>query len=104
MHFVVLGVHDANTCPMSNARTRELLKQLAPQVPAIAEKNQVTIVAGPYVNREHVTVVVVETERAEYLDRFVVEARLAQWNTIRILPSLPMQEGLAELDELPALF
>lgn len=104
MHFVVLGEHTAHLCPTANATTRELLLKVAPEIPALAEKHGVTIVAGPYVNREHLTVVVVETERAEDLDRFLVESRLAQWNTLRILPSLSMQAGIEELNQLPALY
>jgi uncharacterized protein with GYD domain len=50
---------------------------MAPQIPAMAEKHGVNIVAGPFVNREHTVVVVVETDRAEALDSFLVEARLA---------------------------
>jgi hypothetical protein len=53
---------------------------------SIAEKNGVTIVAGPFANREHTLVVVVETDRAEAPDSFVLESRLARWNTVRILP------------------
>lgn len=104
MHFVVLGVHDADVCPMSNAKSRKLLMDMAPEIPAIAERNHVKIVAGPFVNREHLTVVVTEADRAEDLDRFLVETRLAQWNTVRILPSHPMQQALAEMEEVPALF
>lgn len=104
MHFVILGEHGPEVCPTSNSKTRELLLEIAPQIPGIADRNGVKIVAGPYVNREHVTVVVVEADRAEGLDRFLVEARLAQWNTVRILPSMPMQEGLGEMPDLPPLF
>ncbi len=104
MHFVLLGEHTAEACPTSNAKTRKLLQEMAPQMSQIAERNGVNIVAGPYVNREHVTVAVLETDSPEALDRFVVESRLAQWNSVRILPSLSMQQGIAELEELPPLF
>lgn len=104
MHFVLFGVHNAEVCPTSNAKTRDLLLKTAPEIPAIAERAGVTIVAGPYVNREHTTVVVVEAEAAEQVDRFLLETRLAQWNTVRILPSLPLQEGLEEVREHASLF
>lgn len=104
MHFVLFGVHNAEVCPTSNAKTRGLLLKTAPQVPAIAERTGVTIVAGPYVNREHTTVVILKAETAESVDRFLVETRLPQWNTMRILPSLPLQEGLQEVEEGESLF
>ena len=104
MHFVVVGTHSAEVCPLSNAKTKALLQEIGPQVFNIAEKTSVNIVAGPFVNREHTVVAIVETERPEALDSFLVETRLAQWNQIRIMPSLPMQEAMQELQEATTLF
>ena len=62
------------------------------------------LLAGPFINREHLTVVIAEAERAEALDAFILESRLAQWNTVRILPSHPMEEGMKEIVEGTSLF
>jgi hypothetical protein len=104
VHFVVLASHSPEICPTSNTKTKGLLLELAPQIPAIAQKHGVNIVAGPFVNREHMAVVIVETDRADALDDFLVDSRLAQWNQVRILPSRPMQESLTELQEGTSLF
>lgn len=104
MHYVVLGTHSAEVCPTSNATTRQLLVDIGPQIPKIAERNSVKIVSGPWVNREHATVTIVEASNGEDLDRFLVESRLAQWNTIRVLPSLSMEQGMQELQDQAALF
>jgi uncharacterized protein with GYD domain len=104
MHFVLLGVHSAEVCPTSNAKTRDLMLKLGPEVPAIAERTGVNLVAGPFVNREHTMVAVVESDRAENVDRFLVETRLHQWNQIRILPSLPIEEGMKDVQEGTPLF
>lgn len=104
VHFVLLAVHNADVCPTSNSKTRELLLKTAPEIPSIAERAGVKIVAGPYVNREHTTVVIVEAERSEDVDRFLVETRLPQWNSVRVLPSLPMEEGIKEVQEQTPLF
>lgn len=104
MHFVLLGTHNPDICPTSNAKTRELLLKTAPEIPGIAARTGVKIVAGPYVNREHTTVVIVEADRADEIDRFLVESRLPQWNSVRILPSLPMAEGIKEVAENAPLF
>jgi uncharacterized protein with GYD domain len=77
---------------------------LAPQMSAIAEKHGVNIVSGPFANREHTLVVIVETDRADALDSFVLESRLAQWNTVRILPSVPMEAAMRELQAATMLF
>jgi hypothetical protein len=64
----------------------------------------VRTVAGPFVNQEHMVVVVVEAERSEDVDDFLVESRLAQWNQLHILPSRTMEEGIREIEESTSLF
>jgi uncharacterized protein with GYD domain len=81
-----------------------VLLEVAPQIPGIADKHGVNIVAGPFANREHTVVVIVETDRSEALDTFLVETRLTQWNQVRILPSIPMEEALRDIQEGTSLF
>jgi hypothetical protein len=104
MHYVILGVHSPEVCPTSNAATKALLLEIAPQIPKVAEENSVKIVAGPFVNREHTAVVIVEAARSEDLDAFLMQTRLLQWNQVRILPSLTMEEGIKEIQESSSLF
>lgn len=104
MHFVLLADHSADICPTSNAKTRALMMEIGPTVPKIAEQSGVKIVAGPYVSREHTTVVIVEADKADSVDRFLAESRLSQWNSVRILPSLPMAQAMQEFEAQPALF
>ena len=104
MQYVVLGTHGPEICPTSNAKIRDLMMTVGPQIPKLAEKHGVKIIAGPYVNREHLTVVIVEADRSEDLDQFLMEARLPQWNTVRIIPSVSMQEGMAELEGQQPVF
>ena len=104
MHYVVLGTHSPEICPLSNAKTKALLLEIGPQISDIAKQHGVNIVAGPFVNREHTTVVIVETERADHLDAFLGASRLHQWNQLHILPSLPLEEGMKDLQEATSLF
>jgi hypothetical protein len=104
VHFVILASHPPEICPTSNAKTKGLLLEMAPQIPSIAQKHGVNILAGPFVNREHTAVVIVETDRADGLDDFLVDSRLAQWNRVRVMPSRPLQEGLAEIQESASVF
>ena len=104
MHFVVLASHSPEICPTSNAKTKALLLELGPQIPGIAQKHGVNIVAGPFVNREHTAVTIVETDRVDGLDDFIVDSRLSQWNQVRVLPSRSLQEGMTEIQEGASLF
>ena len=104
MHYVILGEHSAEVCPTSNAKTKALLLEMGPQIPGIAEKNGVRLVAGPFVNREHTTVVIAESDRPEGVDAFILQSRLAQWNRMRVIPSMPMEEGMKDVAEGTPLF
>jgi hypothetical protein len=102
--FVLLAEHNAEVCPTGNATTRDLMLQMAPEIPGIADKARVNIVAGPYVNREHLIVTAVEAANAESVDEFVVGSRLQQWNTVRVVPSYTIEEVMQELQEGTSLF
>jgi hypothetical protein len=104
MHYVILAEHSAEVCPTSNAKTRSLLLEIGPQIPKLAEQHKVTLVSGPFVNREHVAVVVAQADRSEDLDAFLTASRLPQWNRVRIIPSLPIEEGMKEIQAANSIF
>jgi len=104
MKYVLLATHGPDICPTANAQVRALMMESGPEIPKVAERHGVKILAGPLVNREHTTVAVVEADKAEDLDRFLVESRLPQWNSVRILPSLTMEDAMKDIDDQPSLF
>ncbi|EPJ40020.1 hypothetical protein STAFG_2892 [Streptomyces afghaniensis 772] len=78
--------------------------QTAPDIPNLAQKAGVEIVAGPFVNREHTIVVVVQSDKVENVDRLLIDSRLPQWNRVRVLPSLTMEEGLTDIEAQTPIF
>ncbi|MYT33329.1 hypothetical protein GTY73_32200 [Streptomyces sp. SID8354] len=78
--------------------------QVASKIPEFAEKAGVTVVAGPFANREHVIVMIVSAEKAESVDQFLVDSRLAHWNRVHVLPSLKMEDALQEVEEMTPVF
>jgi hypothetical protein len=104
MHFVLLATHTADVCPLSNSKTRDLMLETAPQITDIAERNGVNMVAGPYVSDEHLVVTVVEADKAEQVHQLLSDSRLNQWNTVRVVPVLTVQEGMKEIQEGTSLF
>ena len=104
MDYVLLATHGPEICPTSNATTRELMNEMGPQIPKVAEQAGVKILAGPYVSREHTTVVIVQAGTGEALDQFLVESRLPQWNSVRVLPVLTMQAAMQEINDQPAIY
>jgi hypothetical protein len=104
MHFVLLASHGPEICPSSNAKMRDMMLKQAPEIPALAKRLGVNLVAGPFVSREHISVVVVEAAKAEAVDQFISESGLAQWNSVKVLPSLTMEEAMKEINTLKPIF
>src|SRR5437870_13380665 len=104
MLFVLLADHTAETCPTSNSTTREILLKGGQEIPNMAKRLGVNIVTGPLGNREHLVVLVVESQSADAVDQFIVESGLQQWNRVRVIPSKTMQEGLQEISKLKPIF
>jgi hypothetical protein len=46
----------------------------------------------------------VEADKAEQVDSFIHEARLDQWNQVRVISSIPMEDIMGEVADSPALF
>ena len=105
MIYVLLAEHDAQVCPTSNSRMREVMLKGASEIPNVAKKHGVKIIAGPWANWEHVTVAALEADKAESVDRFIAESGLAQWNRVRVLPSRPLiPDGIKEVESSRPLF
>lgn len=104
MHYVLLATHSPETCPLSNSKTKELLLQVAPEISSMAEKAGVTLVAGPFVNHEHTVVTIVKADKVESVDQLLEETRLSQWNSVRVVPSLTMEEGMEEIQRQTPIF
>jgi hypothetical protein len=100
--FVVTLVHTSDQCPTANSKVRERVVGGAAEIPGLAEKLGVKIVAGPLVlASEHESVAVVEADRVESVNDFIQRSGLIQWNSVRVSLAEPLQEALGRLDSLP---
>ena len=89
---------------MSNAKTRELLKQGAPQMADLAKKFGVKIVTMNVYGPDHVILMVAEAADIEAVRNFIQETRLMQWNTVTVNPTWSFEDAMARVDKVPALF
>jgi hypothetical protein len=104
MIYVLLTEHSPDMCPQANTRTREFLSKAGPETPNVAKPHGATIVAGAYVSREHLSVLVVESPRGESVDSFIGDSGLAQWNRVRVIASQSMADGVIEMDHMKPMF
>jgi hypothetical protein len=102
--FAVIAEHPPELCPTSNARTRQMLKEGAAQIPRLAERLGVEIVTLRIFGPDHIVLAVVEANDIEVVRDFVLQSRLIQWNTTNINATYSMEEALARADDLEAIF
>jgi hypothetical protein len=100
--YVIRLTHPPDQCPAANSKVRERIVQGASEIPKLADRLGVKIVAGPLVlGSEHEGVAIVESERVETVNDFVEQSGLVQWNSVRVSMATPLQDALAGLDKLP---
>ncbi|MGA2790519.1 MAG: hypothetical protein ABSF00_07110 [Candidatus Bathyarchaeia archaeon] len=104
MQFVVFAEHPPELCPMSNAKTRQMMKQGAKEMPDLAKKLGVKIVTMNVYGPEHVILAVMEATDIEAVRNFILQSRLIQWNTTKINATWSFEDTLAKLDQLPTIF
>ena len=102
--FAVVAEHPPDLCPTSNARTRRMLKDGAGQLPQLAEKLGVEIGTLRIFGPDHIILLVVESEDIDSVRNFALQSGLMQWNTVKIHATYSIQEALAMIDEVEAIF
>ena len=102
--FAVIAEHPPELCPTSNARTRQMMKEGAPQIPHLAEQLGVDIVTLRVFGPDHIVLAVVEADDIEAVRDFIFQTGLIQWNTTSIHPTYSMDEALARADDMEAIF
>ena len=102
--FAVIAEHPPNLCPTSNAQTRQLLKEGASQIPQLAEQLGVDIGTLRIFGPDHIILAVVEADDIDSVRNFALQSRLMQWNTVKINATYSIEEAVAMIDDVEAIF
>jgi hypothetical protein len=102
--FAVVAEHPPHLCPTSNAQTRQILKDGASQIPRLAEQLGVSIGTLRVFGPDHIILAVVDADDIESVRTFALQSRLMQWNTVKIHATYSIEEAVAVLDEVEAIF
>ena len=102
--FAVIAEHPPNLCPMSNALTRQMMKEGAGQMPQLTEQLGINIVTFRILGPDHIFVAVVEADDIDVVRNFIVQSRLMQWNTVKVHATYSMEEALTMIDEVETIF
>jgi hypothetical protein len=100
--YVVKLQHTSEACPTANTKARERMIKGAPEIPKLAQKLGIRFVAGPLVlGSTHESIAVVETDRIETVEEFILQAGLMQWNTIHVFAAKTLEESMKDLEKIP---
>jgi hypothetical protein len=102
--YAVIAEHPPDLCPVSNAQTRQMLKEGASQIPQLAEQLGVDIGTLRIFGPDHIILAVVEADDIESVRTFALQSRLMQWNTVKIHATYSIEEAVALIDEVEAIF
>ena len=102
--FAVIAEHLPDLCPTSNAQTRQMLKEGASQIPQLAEQLGVNIGTLRIFGPDHIILAVVESDDIDSVRTFALQSRLMQWNTVKIYATYSIEEAVAMIDEVEAIF
>jgi hypothetical protein len=102
--FALIAEHPPDLCPTSNAKTREMLKEGASQIPQLAAQLGVDIGTLRIFGPDHIILAVVEADDIDSVRNFALQSRLMQWNTVKIHATYSIEEAIAMIDEVEAIF
>lgn len=80
------------------------MKQGAKEIPHVAQRLGVKIIALNVYGPDYQVLAVVEATDIEKVREFVMQSRLVRWNTTAIHPTWTLEEALAKADKLPTIF
>ena len=85
--FGVFATHSPESCPLNNAKNREILMQMDKKLEEKMSQNGVTKIIGFYFSvLEHQWTIILEAEKAHGIETFCIDAGISAFNTIKIVP------------------
>ena len=104
MQYLIVGQHPPDLCPSANESIRNLAREGGKEMPALAEKLGVKLLATYVPMTNHQVYVSVEADDANSVREFAFQGRLGQWNTVEILQVSTLEEALTRIEELPTIY
>lgn len=96
-HFVVISRHTAESCPLTNGKTRQIALDAMGSLLELANKYGIQVIGAWSVNPEHMTVLVFDAVNLDSILKFSMEPALLKWwsfNTTEIKPATTFEETL----------
>jgi uncharacterized protein with GYD domain len=102
--YLIVCEHPPNLCPAANEKIRNLAAEGGEQMPVLAEKLGVKLLATYVPMTNHQVYVAVEADDANAVREFAFQGRLSQWNTVEILQTSTLEEALGRVQEMEMIY
>jgi hypothetical protein len=102
--YLVVGQHPPDLCPSANEAIRKLAIEGGQEMPGLAERLGVNVLATYVPMTNHMVFVAVEADDADKVREFAFQGRLGQWNTVEIYQTSTLEEALTRVQELPTIY
>ena len=102
--YLIVGQHPPDLCPSANETVRKLSQEGAGEIPALAEKLGVDLLATYVPMNNHMVFAAVEANDMDSVREFAFQSRLGQWNTLEIYQVSTLEEALTKINELPTIY
>jgi len=102
--YLIAGQHPPDLCPSANETVRKLSQEGASEIPALAEKLGVKLLATYVPMNNHMVFAAVEADDMASVREFAFQSRLGQWNTVEIYQVATLEEALTKVNELPTIY
>ena len=104
MQYLIAGQHPPELCPSANEKVRKFSQEGAGEIPALAEKLGVKLLATYVPMNNHMLFAAVEADDFDTVREFAFQSRLGQWNTVEIYQVSSLEEALTKVTELPTVY
>jgi hypothetical protein len=102
--YLIFGQHPPDLCPSANETVRKLSAEGAGQIPELAEKLGVKLLATYVPMNNHMVFAAVEADDMDSVREFAFQSRLGQWNTLELYQVSTLEEALTKVQELPTIY
>ena len=102
--YLIVGQHSSDQCPSANETVRKIALEGAQELPALAEKLGVKLLATYVPMISHRVIAAVEADDANAVRELAWQGRLAQWNTVEIMQTSTLEEALGRVQQMPAIY
>jgi len=87
MLFGVFAVHNPESCPLNNTKSRKIFLDLQSKMKLNAKKHNITKINAFYMSvLEHEWIIILDAKNAHDIEQFCISVGISSTSTVKIVP------------------